>query len=438
MNKLYLFLLLTSFFTAFSQDGFQFPPNKNKVTVPFQLSNNLVLIPIEINGVTLNFLLDTGVEKTVLFSLEETDSLQFNNVEKIRIKGLGVGKSLDALYSRGNKVVINGLEDKNHEVYIILDQEVNFSAQLGIPVHGILGYHFFKHNFIEIDYKKKKLIIYKNKEVFSSKKLKQFDEIPISIELEKPYVEALVSLNDTEVNTKLLLDTGGSDAIWLFENKESIKLPKNNFDDFLGRGFSGNIYGKRSRIDKFKIGKHEVMSPTISFPDTLSLKNVNMVQGRNGSLGGEFFKRFDVIFDYANKKIYLKKNADFNEPFNYNMSGIEVQHNGLQWIKEEYQLKTRLVHEGLSFIDERPKEIKYDFILKPLYEVTNVRPNSPAAIAGIQIGDILAKVNGNHAFKYKLQEINNLMQSEDGKWIYLEVERKDKLLKFRFQLKKIL
>jgi hypothetical protein len=436
MKKLYLLLLIS--FASFSQEGFQFTTNIKKIKIPFQLSNNLMIIPVSLNGVKLNFLLDTGVEKTILFSLEDSDSLQFNNIEKIKIRGLGSGNAIDALHAKSNKIDINGYADTNHEVYIILDQDVNFSSQLGIPVHGIIGYEFFKNHFIEINYIRKKIVVYKNNEAFSLNKLKKYDEIPISIELEKPYIEAMVNLNTKEIKTKLLIDTGGSDALWLFENEKEIECPKEYFKDFLGRGFSGDIYGKRSRIEKFQIGKQAIYFPTISFPDTLSLKSVSMVEGRNGSIGGEILKRFDVIFDYPDKKMYLKKNSDFNEPFNYNMSGLEIQHNGLQWIKEAVELKTRFVNNEISIIDEKEKSVKYNFMLKPVYEVASVREDSPGANAGIQKGDIIVKINGSSAFKYKLQEITQLLQSEDGKIITMEVERKGKILKFKFQLKKML
>ena len=168
------------------------------------------------------------------------------------------------------------------------------------------------------------------------------------------------------------------------------------------------------------------------------MQNANIVEGRNGSLGGEILKRFDVLFDYKNKKMYVKKNANFNEPFNYNMSGIEIQQNGLQWIKEVVELKTQLANTEIAVIDEREKSFKYNFLLKPLYEVTNVREDSPGAKAGVRKGDLIAKINGNYAFKYKLKDITELLQSEEGKTINIEVERKGLILKLKFKLKKIL
>jgi PDZ domain/Aspartyl protease len=439
MKKIYLLILFCfPFILSFSQEGFQFKTNKKKIVIPFQLCNNLIVIPIEINGVVLNFLLDTGVEKTVLFTLEGKDSLKFNNVEKIRIKGLGNGNSIDGLLSKENKLKIKNLVDDNHEVYIILDQDINFSSQLGIPIHGIIGYYFMKDYFIEIDYRSRKLSVYRKKDDYSANKLKKFDQLQVSIELEKPYIESVTTLNMKTVNTKVLIDTGGSDALWLFEDKLNIQSPKNNFEDYLGRGFSGNIHGKRSRVEKLQIGNQEIFNPTVSFPDTTSVKAINLVKGRNGSIGSEILRRFDLLFDYENKKIYLKKNSNFDNPFNYNMSGIEIQHNGLQMIKEEVELRAKFVNSDYTYNTDESTNVKYKFSLKPVYEISNVRPNSSAASAGIKKGDVITKINGILAYRYKLQEINDLMQSEEGRWISLEIKRDFTVLKFRIQLRKIL
>ena len=43
-----------------SQQGFQVVHHE-KTTIPFQFINNLIFIPVNVNGVDLTFLLDTGV-----------------------------------------------------------------------------------------------------------------------------------------------------------------------------------------------------------------------------------------------------------------------------------------------------------------------------------------------------------------------------------------
>ncbi|HZH70416.1 MAG TPA: hypothetical protein VFD80_08205, partial [Flavobacteriaceae bacterium] len=42
------------------QDSFYFKKNKTKDRISFELINNLILIPVEVNGVKLSFLLDSG------------------------------------------------------------------------------------------------------------------------------------------------------------------------------------------------------------------------------------------------------------------------------------------------------------------------------------------------------------------------------------------
>lgn len=437
LKKYLLIFILLLPIVSNSQNGFEFDTSKSKIKIPFQLINNLMIINIELNGVKLNFLLDTGVENTVLFSLEETDTVAFEKVEKVKIRGLGVGNSIDALLSKDNFIRIKDFVDKKHAVYIVLDQDVNFSSLLGIPVHGIIGYEFFKKYLVEVNYQNKKIVVYKTGFELSKKELNKYSQIPITLELEKPYILTKVSLNNSELETKLLIDTGSSDALWLFENKKSIVCPKLNFEDFLGRGLSGDIYGKRSRIEKIQLGEHEIKSPTSAFPEVSSLENLNFVKNRNGSIGSEILKRFKIIFDYKNQLIYLKKNNLFNELFNYNMSGIEVQHTGKQLLKEEIELKTTTKNAEISFIDNT-RRFKYEFVLKPLFEITNIRKDSPAEKSGLKKGDVLSKINGRYGFNFSLQDINELFTSEEGKWIIIEVERASKILSFRFQLKKML
>ena len=82
-------------------------------------------------------------------------------------------------------------------------------------------------------------------------------------------------------------------------DRNDIKVPVKNFEDYLGKGFSGDVEGKRARISKFKISEFEFNNPIVAFPDSSSMKNVKMVPGRLGSVGGEILKRFSIVFDYS-------------------------------------------------------------------------------------------------------------------------------------------
>lgn len=441
MNRLIILLILFwSTFEIKAQNAFQMDSDKDKVSIPFKLINNLIFIPIKVNGIELNFLLDTGVEETILLSLEEQTEVRFFNVAKVKFKGLGSNDAIEGLKSSGNILDLDGFTDKNHELYIVLDGNFNFSAHIGIPVNGIIGYHFFKNHLVEINYDKKKIVVYRNSDKIAKKINRKYAEIPMTIEKNKPYIVADVALNEQEISTKLLVDIGNSDALWLFENEQKgIAVPPKNFTDYLGKGFSGEIHGKRSRIATIKFGDYEFKKPIVAFPDSTSIKSVTMVKDRAGSIGGEMTRRFTVIFDYPEKKIYLRKSNYYNQTFHYNMSGIELQNEGLQWVQETVTLQTQNINAGNTFDGNGNKnDFKYKFSLKPVYIISNIRENSAAAICGLQKGDTISKINGTVAYHFSLSEINELLKSEEGKWINLLIVRNGIEMKFKFQLKSFL
>lgn len=436
------FLLLMTILPVFSQDSFVFDKGFEKVTVPLVLINNLVFIPIKVNGVELNFLLDTGVEETILFSLEDNPDVNFYNSEKIFLRGLGSKEAIEGLKTTNNVLELHGLKSNYQLIYVILDQSFNLSSQIGIPVNGIIGYQFFKDNLVGIDYNGKKVVIYKNDDANRKKIEKKFIASPITIEKLKPYLLGNVSMNNSNIEVKLLIDTGNSDSVWLFQNlSDKIKVPAKSFDDFLGKGFSGDIEGKRAKISEFSFDKYDFKLPIIAFPDSSSIKSVRMVDNRIGSVGGEILRRFSVVFDYKNQKMYLKKNSNFKAAFTYNKSGIEIKHNGLQWVQETVKLETVPIQGAVTYNSSGKNitnEFKYKFELKPIYEIANLRKNSPAANSGLMIGDIIISVNKVRVYNYSLKKLNEMFKSEEDKWIYLEVERNNQIFKFDFQLHDVL
>jgi hypothetical protein len=432
-----LFIFLGQAISA--QSGFQFPKSKNKVTVPFQLINNLVIIPVNVNGVQLNFLLDTGVEDSVLFSLEATNQVKFENVEQIKIQGFGNNEAFYAYKSNNNILYLNGMVDLDHSLYLVLNQEINISTQIGTPINGILGYHFFKNHFVSTNYQTKKMQFIKKTARAERKLVKRFQMVPMQLYKGKPYVQAQSKIVDSLLNIDLtfLVDSGNSDAIWLLkDSNKNILISKPNFNDFLGKGFGGDVYGKRARIASFQLGKFLFKNPLVSFPDLNSNVLFDSVMKRNGTIGSEILKRFTVVFDYEGERMFIKKNKLFSEPFNFNMSGIEIEHQGLQWISNEFRELTLGNNNFFNSNGERVFDnLKYKMELKPIYIISNVREDSPAAIAGLKKEDVILKINRKNSFNYKLQDINTLLKSEEGKIITFEVERKGKVLVISFELK---
>jgi len=117
----------------------------------------LIFIPVKINDEDLTFMLDTGVNQTLLFGLQETEKLSLNNVAKIKFTGLGQNNSVEGLISSNNKMQIEDLTNLDQIIYVILDEDFNISSHVGIPVNGILAMIFLKIKLLKSIIKRKKL-----------------------------------------------------------------------------------------------------------------------------------------------------------------------------------------------------------------------------------------------------------------------------------------
>ncbi|MEZ7516610.1 retropepsin-like aspartic protease [Flavobacterium frigidarium] len=438
--RLLAFIVLLFFINSSSQaqSDFVFKNENKQVTIPFQLIDNLIFIPLLVNGIELTFLVDSGVEETVLFSLEDK-AVELKNKKTIRLVGLGSKEEVEGLKSVGNTIETKNFRSTNHLVYVILNQDFNLSSHVGIPVNGIIGYSLLKKHLIEINYKKKKIFVYNENSKIKKKLARRYTQVPLSIEASKPYVQANIKLDNEIMPVKLLADLGNSDALWLFQDTESkMQVPNKNFDDYLGQGFSRDITGKRARIAGFEIAGFQFSKPVVAFPDSVSTKHVKMVADRKGSIGGEIFKRFKVVFDYKNNNMYLKKSGSFNLPFFYNKSGIEIKHIGMEWVKETVNLKFESATSGYKTIKSDDSNYRVKFTLKPIYVVSGFRPNSPAANSGLTKGDILVRINGKKINHYSLKELSSLIKTHKEKWLVMEVSRNNQLYKFTLELKDLL
>ncbi|HKL91181.1 MAG TPA: retropepsin-like aspartic protease, partial [Allomuricauda sp.] len=192
--------------------GYRLPEGEKFQKIKFELINNLIIIPVEVNGTELTFILDSGVSKPILFNLSESDSIPINNVSEVTIRGLGGGEPMKALSSKNNAFKLGEARNYSQDLYVVLDRGINFSTSLGIPVHGIMGYDLFRDFIVEVKYNSKKIKLH-NPELYRYKDRRKTQTLPLTVEKRKAYVEGTVLMKDTaNVPVKLLVDTGSSDA----------------------------------------------------------------------------------------------------------------------------------------------------------------------------------------------------------------------------------
>ncbi len=433
----FLILLMCSAVLSYAQGSFNLM-NTDRDKIKFELINNLIVIPVEVNGVQLSFLLDSGVSKPILFNIINlSDSLQITNARTVYLRGLGSEGSIEALKSKHNIVKIGEAINVNQEVYVVFDEGINFAPRLGVPIHGIIGYDVFRDFVVEINYSSKFIKLH-NPSTYKYRKCKKCRTFDLTLNQNKPYLDGMVEIDSVEIPVKLLIDSGGSDALWLFEDEERGIMPIDDkyFEDYLGKGLSGSVYGKRSKIKSFSLQDFKFENVNVAFPDSLSISTARKFEDRSGSISGELLKRFNIIFDYPNSKLTLKKNKYFNTRFQYNKSGIILEQDGMRLIQESKDNFFHKLDGDSNEIDRVVFQASYKYTIKPAFTIVELRKGSPAERAGLMLGDIILEVNSKNTANLKMHDINDIFSDEEGKRIRIKLDRNGVELSYSFHLEK--
>ncbi len=424
---------------AKSQGVFQLSDDK-PASFKFELINNVVLVPLTINGMPFSFLLDTGVKETILFANAE-NSIYLKNQNKMMFRGIGIEDGVEGILSTENVIEVGGVAvDSLHWLYVIQGAELDISSDVGVAINGILGSKFFDSFAVKVDYQKQRLTLFPHDYDYK-KSIRRYNYVPLMIENERPYITANMLVDTVWTGGKMLLDMGNTAPLMLFAFLlPQFHLKEPYVEEYIGRGFNGAVYGKRNRIRKVTLADFTLDYPIVAYPDSNALFMSKLAENRIGSVGNQILQRFHLLIDYRKKALYLRKNRKFAKPFLVNMAGIEVRHDGMIWRRElvktglpkkqEHQMKP---DQGIT-INLANDVFQYTFVLQPSYRIAGVRKNSPAAAAGIQAGDMLLKVNGKPVGRLTLPKIMSALQSRPGETIRLTLQRSDEQYDTRFPL----
>ncbi len=381
--------------------GFKIEGDKNQIKIPFEIYNNLIVIPVVVNDrLPLRFVLDTGVRTTILTEKVYSQLLNLEFTKKYTIAGLGETPLIEAYITSGVSLTLPGVKGEGHAMLVLEEDYLELRNYLGTEVHGVLGYELFSRFIVGIDYDRRILTI-STPDKF--KKKRRWLTVPISVEDTKPYVNARISYKSDPQDTlqlKLLIDTGASHGLILNrETDPQIHLPEKTLETSLGRGLGGRLNGRMGKLQSLAIGKACWEDVITTFPDEgylLDSLTGNTVF-RNGSLGGDILSRFKIVFNFPLEEIYIKPGRQFRKDFEYNLSGITV----------------KAIGSGLN-----------------VYEIVEVRKNSSADLGGIREGDRLLKINNVETSDVELGRVVSMLNEKPKKKLRLKVERDGKMLDY--------
>jgi predicted metalloprotease with PDZ domain len=202
------------------------------------------------------------------------------------------------------------------------------------------------------------------------------------------------------------LDSGAGHVLFLDENGvDSSMFSYSDKKVYLGKGLNGAIIGSWGKVPQIQLGAWSWNQVPTAFPhakhQVVGL-NMNRLQG---SIGGEFLRRYVVTFNYLGQYILFKPIARlWKRSFDYGMSGLNLKSQGENFRK---------------------------------FVVETVEANSPAEEAGMLVGDEIWTINGIQSFEYQLGDIYRILKKKEGKKVDLVIRRGQNFQLIQLKLRKL-
>jgi hypothetical protein len=410
MLKTVLFALFFCCSTAMrlaAQGGFFIPEGQRQVDIPFEYTNNFIILNVNFNGVLpLKFIFDTGAEHTILSKREMSDMLNVTYEREFRVTGSDLKTELIAYLARRVRFEIPDKALAPREDILVLQEDYfRFEEYAGINVHGIMSANAFSKYIIRINYDRRVMTLY-DREHFKMRE-EGFVPYPIEIYRNKVYLNTRLNIvPDSVVPVKLLLDTGAGLPLLLFSDTHPLLHPSANaIASNIGMGLGGFLEGFTGRIYRVELGTF-VQQNVITYFQTLdSVQNIEHLNKRNGLVGNTLLSRFHVLLDYQNATLWLKPSRHFKSEFVYDRSGLN------------------LIASGATF---------------NRFIVQAVIPGSPAAEADFRKGDEIVRVGLMPASFTSLADLQRIFQKKVGKKLKVVVRRDGQLLKKRLVLRDLI
>ena len=385
-----------------SEPPFHFAEGHATPPIPIHLASNKVHVPVSMGGETVWFLLDSGANVSVL-NREYTEQLGLELRNESTGTNAAGGRSFWYAFTNGPAYGFPTLEVRGHP-FAVLERRTQSSN--GHDSAGLLGANHFQRFVVDIDYPGRTLRLhdpehfaYDGPGVVVPLELNQNSKALIDVVL-KPYgAEPLAA--------RVSVDTGGRGLLTLnapfVEEQELLsKLPKSVLTT-VGFGIGGVVRHHVGRFEELRIGSLVVSD----VPATLAPKGTTGAYGqpdKSGVLDAELLTRFRMIFDYSRERLIFEPREDLAKAFEFDMSGAFLTAQGPDYNQPE---------------------------------VMSLLEASPAAKAGLEVGDVILSIDGVSCVNYSLDEVRALLKT-DGVTRRLTIRRGDQELSIELQLQRLI
>ena len=347
--------------------------NKPLHEIPFEYELDKVIVPVEVNGKkTVRLILDTGMPEGIfLMKPGAADDMELSYVgANVMLRGAGPGTS-SAKMAMDAELKLAGIAFSGQRV-IVLNEEGPLSRT---EWDGAIGASVFNRFVVEIDVEKEMLRLYDPKAFDAGMAGSAID---LTLTRTKPHIQAAVNIEGVkEVPILAIIDTGASAGL-VISTARGWVAPANSIDAVLGSGVGGDVEGAVARAYSLSVGATKLKDIVVYF------NRGEMPGDKEALIGMGVLNRFHVTFDYTAKKMFLKPNGRYEEPFEFNMTGLSV----------------RPAKDGAL-------------------EVVGVIKGSPASDAGVKKGDKVVSIDGK---KVSYSDFAKIIEEIRKPGIKIEVE----------------
>ncbi len=273
-------------------------------TIPFTHAHNKVLVPVRVNGSRpLKLILDSGMgfDGVLLFRPALQDSIGADRFVAARIPGAGGGPPSEAFMADSLTLQVGDSRIAGQRVIVLAD-----TAMARGRSDGVIGWSLLGHYAVELDYGRGTMALH---DTASFRPAAGWTALPVTLnERNWPFLEVSAAVEPGPSRVfRVYLDCASSETIEFLTRPEmKFRVPPGARDVVLGRGLSGEIRGRRARIERLTIGPSELKGIEAAFvPAEIRSK----ARGADAVLANGALCRFDVIFDYARSRLLVRPNG---------------------------------------------------------------------------------------------------------------------------------
>ena len=274
-----------------------------EVTVPFEYFKQHIYVPVSLQGKPgFTFMLDSGASKNVL-NLRTARQLGIHPGTMEPEKSVGFGYERIYIAPEENVGVELGDLPAAHKMSVM---DLNkFEMHFSHSTDGMLGYPFFLHYVVKVDFQTKLISIYSADYVYRGLGMK------VPMVPGKGYIVVPVTLGSERHKphaVDVIVDTGSNVSLLLYENfLRALDLEKSLRQSVPAEAFGLNGYYQiqRGMVDSLLIGDAETHNPTVDYLE----KNEDLSPNRTvpGAIGNGVLQGFRaVIFDAPHHRIIFE------------------------------------------------------------------------------------------------------------------------------------